>query len=207
MHIDIDRDAERLLTVLFIGDTDIDELHEILHYLGRRLAVLPELASEIEVARDRHTGSFGRLAGLEREVRGRLRQRRRDARNMKPLGILEYISPIKIPGSTFRDSRMCPVVYDLAGPLVCATLQELYAHPITRPTDIADINAEAAHFADTRFRNIVARQRRHERRIESVVGERHRHVGLAAAERRFERRRLEETLMSGRLEPQHDLAK
>ena len=49
-------------------------------------------------------------------------------------------------------------------------------------------------------------RRGHKRRIEAEAGKRNGNVGFATTEGSFEARRLKQTLISGRLQPEHHLA-
>ena len=55
--------------------------------------------------------------------------------------------------------------------------------------------------------DVVLRQNRQKFRIHAVIGKADSNVCLTAAERRFQHRGLEKTLMSRRFQAEHDLAK
>ena len=52
MDIGFALDPQRHLAILFIGDCNIDELHQLAHHLDCRLAVLPQILPVIEIAGD-----------------------------------------------------------------------------------------------------------------------------------------------------------
>ena len=59
-NIGIGVNAERHLAILFIGNPDVHQPEQLTHHLLRRLAVLPEILAEIQVAGNRDSrGSRG----------------------------------------------------------------------------------------------------------------------------------------------------
>src|SRR5690606_39767357 len=96
------------------------------------------------------------------------------------------------------------VVDDRRGALARAGLGEVDADALAAADDGAGLHALGAEGADGGVANRVLRQLRDVPAVEPEVREAHGHVGLAAAERRLEVRRLEEPLVAGRAQPQHD---
>ena len=204
--IDVDVNVEALLAVFFIRDTNVDVLHQLAHDFGRRLAVLPQLASEIEIARHRQAVLFGGLACFEREIRRTLAQRRCNPRNVKPLRAFEDLGPVEVAGTRFAYRRVCTVVNHFRWPLVRPCFQEIHADALTLANDAGGIDTELAEFPDSTLGNVIVRQRRDESRIKTVVRQRNGYIGFTTTERCLQLRRLEEALVRRRLEPQHDLA-
>ena len=124
---------------------------------------------------------------------------------MEPLHAVERLVPVDIAGLGQRDGGIGTVVDDLARALVRAALEIVDAHAAFARDDALGIHIEAAQLRLAGVRDGVIGQDRQERRVLAVVGKGDGHVGLAAAEGGLEHRGLEEALLSGRLQAQHDL--
>ncbi len=205
-HVCCRRQPQRLLGILLVADGYIDVIHQRSHDLRCRLTVVPQLGPVVEVDRGRGPG---RLRRLERRIGQRpsgLRERRRDARDVEPASTAEDGLPVELLGLGLRDGRTRPVVDHGGGPLRGAGLDEVDAQAPFATDDVVGLDLHRAQRAHRRITEGVSRQSRDVARPQAVVGHRHGHVGLASGERRLQRTRLEQALMTGRLEPHHDFA-
>ena len=114
---------------------------------------------------------------------------------MEPLHAVERLVPVDIAGLGQRDGGIGTVVDDLARALVRAALKIVNTHTALAGDDALGIHIEAAQLCLAGVRDGVIGQDRQERRVLTVVGKGNGHVGLAAAEGRFEHRGLEEALL------------
>ena len=106
-----------------------------------------------------------------------------------------------------RNRRIRPVVNDFAGKLVRTSFEIINPHPSVAADDFFRVYSEVAQFADARIGNIVLRQDGQEFRVHAVICKAYCYVCLAAAKRRFQHRRLEEALVTGCFQAEHDLTK
>ena len=204
VHI-IHGDLERLLHVFLVGNGDIHILCDLAHDLAGLLAVLPEVLAVVEVAGSGDAAFLRLLDGLDGKLHRALADGGRDARDVEPLHAVERLVPVDIAGLGQRDGGIGTVVDDLARALVRAALKIVNTHTALAGDDALGIHIEAAQLRLAGVRNGIVGQNGQERRVLTVVGKGDGNVRLAAAEGRFEHRGLEEALLSGRLQAQHDL--
>ena len=126
---------------------------------------------------------------------------------MEPVHALKRLVPVDVARLCQSDRRVGAVIDDLARKLVRAGLQKVDAHAALAAHDALRVYAEAAQLADALVTQRVLRQHRQVRRVLAEVGQRHRHIRLAAAERRFHHIALEKPLVTRRAQAQHDLTK
>ena len=204
VHI-VHGDLKGLLHVFLVGDGHVDILCDLAHDLAGLLAVLPEVLAVVEVAGDGDAALLRLLDRRNGKLHRALADGGRDAGDVEPLHALERLVPVDIAGLGQRDGRPRAVVDDLARTLVRAALEIVDTHTALARDDALGIHVETAQLRLAGVRDGVIGQDRQERRVLAVVGKGDGHVGLTAAEGRFEHRRLEEALLSGRLQAQHDL--
>ena len=204
VHI-VHGDLKGLLHVLLVGDGHVDILCDLAHDLARLLAVLPEVLAVVEVAGDGDAALLRLLDGRNGKLHRALADGGRDAGDVEPLHALKGLVPVDIAGLGQRDGGIGTVVDDLARTLVRAALEIVDAHAALARDDALGIHVETAQLRLAGIRDGVIGQDRQERRVLAVVGKGDGHVGLAAAEGGLEHRGLEEALLSGRLQAQHDL--
>ena len=87
-------DAERHLHVFFVGDGDIDILHQLAHHFSRRLSPLPKILAVVKIAGDRDSLLPRLLHRLQRQIGSRTADRGSYAGDVKPAGILQARGPI-----------------------------------------------------------------------------------------------------------------
>ena len=115
-------------------------------------------------------------------------------------------SPVELVGRSLGDGRAVAVVDHGRGALRGPGLHEVDAQATGSPDDVVGLDLHRAQGADGGVAERARRQGRDVARAQPVVGHRHGHVGLAAGEGRLQRAALEQPLVAGRLQPQHDLA-
>ena len=204
VHI-VHGDLKGLLHVFLVGDGHVDILCDLAHDLARLLAVLPEVLAVVEVAGDGDAALLRLLDRRNGKLHRALADGGRDAGDVEPRHALKNLVPVDIVGLGQRDGRTRAVVDDLARALVRAALEIVDTHTALARDDALGIHIEAAQLRLAGVRDGVIGQDRQERCVLAVVGKGDGHVGLAAAEGGLEHRRLEEALLSGRLQAQHDL--
>ena len=207
MHIGLTLDPQRHLAILFVGDADIDELHQLAHHLHRGLPVLPQIFAVVEIAGDGQP-LLSRFANrLQRQSRRRRAQCRRDACDVEPARALQNRIPIDIAGLGKGDRAIVAVVNHLRGTLVCARFHVVHAHAALGAQDLRSVHAKAAQLRHHGVGDrIVRRQRRDVGRRQSETRQRHRDVGFPAPKSGHELRRLQEALEARRRQAQHDLS-
>src|SRR5262249_13103699 len=94
--VDIDLDAECLLTVLFVRDADGRERNELTHDLRRFFAVAPEVLSIVVVAGNRDAFRFRRACRLERKLRSRRADRWGDTADVEPVRAVENLVEVEV---------------------------------------------------------------------------------------------------------------
>ncbi len=205
-HIDVGLDPQALLDILFVGDDDVGILHHLPHHLRGALAPLPELLAVVEVHRDGGSGLLCALHGSHGAVGGVLADRRGDAGDVQPGGIRHDGIEVEVLGLCQRDGGGLTVVDDVARPLVGAGLKVVDSHPsAARHLDGGGIDPPLAHFADRSLPDVVVRKGGDELGILSEQAEGDGDVRLSTTKGGFQERGLEEALVSGALQTQHDL--
>src|SRR5712692_4985301 len=63
-HFVLDGNAQRTLTIFFVGDSYIDVADQFAHHVRGLLAVLPELSPVVIITRNGHSSLPGRLYSL-----------------------------------------------------------------------------------------------------------------------------------------------
>ena len=102
-------------------------------------------------------------------------------------------------------NQLAPSNTDLARTGHSARFKIIYAEALASIYDMRCPDAETAQLRRARLTNVVAGQACNEIHLHAVVGKRHSHIGLAAAEGGIEAPRLTEPQMIGGGKPQHDL--
>ena len=103
LHIDTGGNAQRFLAILFVGDADVDVLHQFRHHLRRRFAVLPQLAAEVEVAGYGDAGLPGRDNGFKAQLGRGGAECRGDAGDVEPSGAAKNGRPVEVAGLCIAD--------------------------------------------------------------------------------------------------------
>ena len=98
LHVDAGGNAQRFLAILFVGDADVDVLHEFRHDLRCGFAVLPQLAAEVEVAGYGDAGLPGRDHGFKAQFGRGFAERRGDARDVEPSRAVKNRLPVEVAG-------------------------------------------------------------------------------------------------------------
>ena len=203
LDIGVGFEPEAQLGVLLVADADIDILHQGLHdRLGFLLG--PELLAEIQVYRHRHAVTLGGLAGQTGQFGSLVRDRRRNARPVEPLGALHDGVEIEISGVGLGDRRVRAVVDHLRRTHRSARFEVIDAHAVAAAGYEIGPDAVLAQRVDRRLADLVLRELRDEIGFVAVIGARNSHVGLAAAVNDVERIGLNETRIAGRRKTQHD---
>ena len=112
--------------------------------------------------------------------------------------------PVEIAALRERDGRSGAIVDDFRAALRRALLDEVEPQARTAPDDGRRVDAEAAHLVPRRDPERILRKLRDERRVVTVVRERHRHVRLAARVGHLELVRLHEAVVALGIEAHHD---
>ncbi len=204
VHVDLD--AEALLAVLFIGYGDVHIPGDLAHDLLGRPPPLPQLLPVVQVAGHGDPLFLAGLHRLEGHLRRPLGDGRRDPRGVEPGDPVEDAVPVEVPGLHLGDGRPGAVVDDLGRPHGGARLGVVHAEAAARPPDEARVHVEGAQLPDHGVAHGVLRGRRDVGHVLAVVGQGNGHVGLGAPEGGDEAVRLEEHLVVGRRQTQHDLS-
>ena len=102
-------DAEHVLSVLLVGDADINVLAQIGHG-SASLLTGPQLAAVVQVAADLHAVSLSSLAGLQADLDDICAQSRGDAGEVEPIDTLEDLIPVEIGRLSQLDRAVGTVV-------------------------------------------------------------------------------------------------
>ena len=197
--------AEHVLGVLLVGDAHVHVLAQLGHSLPGLLTG-PQLAAVVEVAGDLHAPLLGGLTGLLAGLHQVGAQSGGDAGEVEPVHALEDLVPVKVAGLGLLDGGVGAVVDAHAAALGGALLVEVDAHTVAAADDHGGVYAVAAQGVDRGLADGVGGQLGHIGGIQTVVGQRDGHVGLAAAEGELQVIGLDKTLIVIGLEPDHQLA-
>ena len=198
-------DAEHVLGILLVGNAHVHVLAQVRHGLTG-LIPRPQLAPVVQVAGDLHALGLRRLAGLLANFHHVGPQGRGDAGEVEPVHALENLVPVEVGGGGLLDGGVGPIVDAHAAPLGRALLVEVDAHPVAAPDDHAGVHPVPPQGVHRRLPDGVGGELGDVGRVQAVVGQGDRHVGLAAAEGEFQAIRLDEPLIIVGLEPDHQLA-
>ena len=198
-------DAEDVLGVLLVGDAHVHVLAQLSHG-GPGLLPGPQLAPVVQVAGDLDVVGLGGLAGFLTNFHHVGTQGRGNAGEVEPVHTLEDGVPVEVGGSRLLDGGVGPVVDAHAAALGRAFLVEVDAHPVSAADDHGRVHAVPPQGVHRRLADGVGGQLGHKGRVQAVVGQRHGHVGLAAAEGKFQVVGLDKPLVIVGLEPDHQLA-
>ena len=200
-------EQQGLLEVLLVGDHGINVLDQLGHDLVGRLAVLPEILTVVKVAAYMQAHGLGAPDGLQAQIRRTLADGGRNTGQMEPRSAVKSLLPVNIPGLGFTDGTACAVIDHLAGALHRAGFQKVNAHAAVPPDNIAHIHAKAAQFPHTGIAYIVFWQHAHKGGIHAIVRQGNAYVRLSAAKGGLQAGGLEQTLVAGAFQAEHDLAK
>ena len=198
-------DAEHVLGVLLVGNAHVHILAQIGHG-GPGLLPGPQLAPVVQVAGDFHAVGLCRFASLFTNFNHVGAQGRGDPGEVEPVHALEDSVPVEVGGGGLLEGGVGPVVDAHAAPLGGALLVEVDAHPVAAPDDHGGVYPVPPQGVHRRLPDGVGGELGDVGRVQAVVGQGHRHVGLAAAEGEFQVIRLDEPLIIVGLEPDHQLA-
>src|SRR5689334_5438339 len=148
MYVDVCRQAECLLDVLFIGDEIVRFANQIGHHRGRWLTPLPKVLTEIQIAGHWNAEAARRACSVDRQSRSRLADSGRDAGYVKPPGARKRARPVDTPWRRQRERAAIAVVHDLRGPLARADLEKVDPHAAVRPHDVRRVDTETAKLID-----------------------------------------------------------
>ena len=150
---------------------------------------------------------LGALDGLQAQIRRTLADGGRNTGQMEPRSAVKGLLPVNIPWLGFADGTACTVIDHLAGALHRARFQKINAHAAVPPDNVAHIHAKAAQFPHTGIADLVFGQHAHKGGVHAVVRQRNTHVRLSAAKGGLQARGLEQTLVAGTFQAEHDLSK
>ena len=126
---------------------------------------------------------------------------------MEPVRAVQNAIPGEFRGVRLLNRRMRAVVNAYAAALRRALFQIIHAHAVAAAHDFRRVHAEIAQCVHRRLADRVLRQLRHISRIHADIGQRYRHVRLAAAKRRLHPVALKEPLIAHRGQTKHDFSK
>ena len=205
LDVGVGLEAQAQLGILLVADADVDVLHQRLHD-RLRLLLGPELLAEVQVHRYRNAVTLGGLAGQLRQLGSLVRDGRRDARPVEPVGTLHDGVEVEIRGVGLGDGRVRTVVDHLRRTHRSSGFEVVDPDTVPAPGDEVGLHAVFAQRIDGRLSDLMLREFRHEVGVVAVVGTRDGHVGLAAAVDDVERIGLYETGVPRRRKTQHDLS-
>ena len=133
-------------------------------------------------------------------------QGRGDTGEVEPVRPLEDGVPVELRGVRLLDGGVGAVVDAHGAALGRALFQVVDAHALAAPDHLAGVHAEVPQGIHCRLADGVGGQLRHEGGLHAVVGKRHCHVGLAAAEGGLHLVVLEEAVVPVGSQAQHQLA-
>ena len=125
---------------------------------------------------------------------------------MEPSYAVKCLVPVDIARLCQRNRGIRAVVDDLTGKLVRTGFEIINPHSSVPVDDFFRIYAEIAQLADAGIGNVVFRQNGQEFRVHAVVCKADSDICFASAERRLQHRRLEEALMTGCFQAEHDFS-
>ena len=125
---------------------------------------------------------------------------------MEPVYALEDVVPVKVSRGSFLNGGVCTVIDADAAALRSALLVEVDAHAVAAAGDLAGVNAVAAQAVHSRLADGMGGQFGDVGHVDAVVGQRHSHVGLAAAEGELQMVGLNKTLVVIGLQTNHQFA-
>ena len=199
-------DAELLLRIFLVAENQVAAGHKGGHHLRGGLAVLPELLAIVQVAGHLHAEFVGYLDGFQARVSRSLAQGRRNAGPVEPVGAGEHLAPVHHAGLDLGDGRIRTVVHHLAATGHGPGLEIIDAHAVAAVHHAVEVHPQAAELCQTHIGDIVLGHARHEMRIDAIVGQRHGHIGLAAAECGVELPGLREAQIPRRGKAKHHFA-
>jgi len=126
---------------------------------------------------------------------------------MKPVGAGQQFLPFQIGRIDPGNGAVGAVIGDGRGPLRGAGFQKVDSDAVAAAQDRARIDPESAQALDRRLGHVVFRQARDESRLLAEEGQRHGHVGLAAAKGHLQRGGLAQAQVARCRQAQHDFSK
>ena len=200
-------DTQCLLILKLRTEDDVTTLHQGGQHLTGRLAILPEVTTVVDVARDDqpHAACHGNRLGTH--IGCTLAHGRRDARPMEPIGIVEDRLPIQIARLKAIERRVATVIDHLRRTHGHSLLHVVETHATRLANHMVGDHAVVVQVTHRSIGNLIGRQAAHELASEAVVGQRNGHIGLTTAKVGFKVRALTETVERGRIQAEHQLAK
>ena len=150
---------------------------------------------------------FGGLAGSQADLDDVGAQRRGDAGEVEPVHALKDGVKVKVGHRRVGHGGMRTVIDADGTTLGSALLVEVDAHTVAAAGDLAGVDAIAAQRVDAGLADGMGGQLGHKRDVGAVVGQRDRHVGLAAAVGVLQRVGLHKAQVIVRLQADHDFTK
>ncbi len=205
--INIERDAEALLAILLVGDTDIGVAEEIGHDLLGFPAPLPEIFAKVQVNGRLSAERLCLAKSVDGEGSRRFAESRSDAGNVEPSNALQLIGPGDAVGRGNSDGAAGAIVDNLGRTLIRAGFHEVDTEAAGPARDVTRINTEAAQFSDTSLgERVVARKNSQVAAFAAELGNGYSNVSFATSPSCDELGGLKEALESGRRQAEHDLA-
>ena len=195
-------DAENVLGILLVGDTQVYILAQLCHSLPG-LVTSPQLTPVVQVAGDLAAVSLGGLTGIPTGGHHVFSQGRGDAGEMEPFGPRKDGIPVEILRLGLLDGGVGPVVDAHGTPLGSTLFIEINAHPVAATDNFGGIHAVAPQAVHRRLADGVGRELGDVGHIHTVIGQGHRYVGFAAAEGEFHMVALDKALVVVGLQTQH----
>ena len=150
--------------------------------------------------------SLGGLAGLTAGFHHVFAQRRGNAGEVEPVGALKDLVPVEVGGLGLGNGGVGAVIDADAAALGSALFVKVDADPVAAPDNLGGVYAIAAQGVDSGLTDGVGGQLGDEGGIHTVIGQRDRHIGFAAAEGEFHMIALDKTLVVVGLQAEHQLA-
>ena len=199
-------EAEGFLTILLIGQAQINIADDLPHHLRSLFSVLPQVLAIVVVAGHGQPPLLGRADSGQRHLGRVCAQGRRDPGEVKPRGALKNAVPREDLRGTIHQRRVRPVVDHLGGTLIRSGLKIIDPHSIAAANDEGSVDPHASQKGKAGIRNGVGGQYGDIGNFQPKACERDRHIGLASPKSGLKARRLQQALKARGLEPQHDLA-
>ena len=171
------------MDVLLIGDNEVDTSHQRAHYL-LRLRFRPELPAKVQIDRHARPGLLCRLYRFTSAFGGLLAERRGDASDVKPRGVLKDVLPVDGIGLELANRGARAIINDIRGALARTSFHEINTDAIAAAQYEIGFDSFCAQRPDGRLADFVLRHARDVIAVEPEVRQTHRSVRLATTKRR-----------------------